>query len=76
MKSYCGQCKFHFTSYALDDDECHHEENKKYYDTYHSLQFRTIRHPKWINRKNDCPWFAPKECKNASEPLINAKNSP
>ena len=59
-KVFCIECKhFKNTGYISDPgrDYCKHPENKinKYHWCY--KWFRTKRHPKKINKYNNCSWY-------------------
>ena len=64
-KVFCKNCK-HYESFwymGYGADECEAEGNRKYSENWEGRFYRLIRHPKKINRFNDCRWFDRKDKK-------------
>lgn len=61
-KVFCKECKFFDDYFRGLDASCLAEGNKKYGFDWRSRFYTKIRHPKAINRYNDCRWHEPKQC--------------
>jgi len=68
LKRYCRDCRYseifygpYGGSYGGGWERCEAEENRKYWDEWDRRHYKLIRHPKRINKFNDCRWYLAKE---------------
>jgi hypothetical protein len=59
-KVFCVDCKHFKSGFGMIRDECEAEGNKRYKPNWESNYYYPIRHPKRINKHNDCRWYEEK----------------
>lgn len=57
---FCSRCKYCTNSGCISDpgrDYCEHPNNKINKHNWYQKWFKTMRHPKRINKYNNCNWY-------------------
>ena len=57
--NHLKECSFSYYEYSTY--ECHHPNNCIEKHTWHQKWFTPKKHPKKINKHNNCQWFEKKE---------------